>query len=389
MPIPLSLYIHFPWCIAKCPYCDFNSHPKQGALPEQEYLQTLLDDLRADAPLVSGRNIETIFIGGGTPSLMQPSTIAAVIEAAKQSVGFADDVEITMEANPGAIEHHSFEGYLSAGVNRLSLGVQSFDDGHLQRLGRVHDSTAAFTAYRDARAAGFDNINLDIMYGLPGQTLSGALADVDQVVELLPEHISHYHLTMEAGTAFGRQPPKDLPDDDLSWQMLNEAQQRLASAGYDRYEVSAYARDGRQCRHNLNYWRYGDYLGIGAGAHGKVTHADGAITRTVKKNKPAAFIREQVSAATKPDACTTRTDVLPEDAGFEFMLNNLRLTAGFSLRELQERCPEAGPLVMQQIQAAVQKNLLEQIDSSNYRPTDLGMRFLDDLQAMFLPAEKP
>jgi len=378
MATPLSLYIHFPWCIEKCPYCDFNSHPKRGELPEQDYLQALIDDLRADAPLASGRTIDTVFIGGGTPSLMQPATIAAVLQAADELVGLSTDAEITMEANPGAIEHHSFEGYLQAGVNRLSLGVQSFCNAHLQRLGRVHDAAAAFSAFAAARAAGFDNINLDVMYGLPGQRLDEALADIDCAIELAPEHLSHYHLTMEQGTAFGRQPPGDLPDDDTTWEMLAGAQKKLAAAGFGRYEVSAYAKAGHECRHNLNYWRYGDYLGVGAGAHGKLTDASGHIIRTIKKNKPALYQQQPEQS---------RIGISGDDARFEFMLNNLRLTGGFSVAQLAERCGSAGSVVMRQIQAACEKGLLEQADSDTFRPTELGMRFLDDLQALFLPPE--
>jgi len=377
---PLALYVHVPWCVVKCPYCDFNSHPKRGELPEDAYVTALIEDLQQEAPDVQGRNIETVFIGGGTPSLLTPDAMQRILSAAAEHIGIADDAEITMEANPGAIEYFAFDGYLEAGINRLSLGVQSFADEQLRRLGRVHDSRAAGMAYAEARAAGFNNINLDLMYGLPGQTVSEALHDIEVALELAPDHLSHYHLTMEPGTAFGRKPPEDLPDDDQSWKMLSEAGRLLGTAGYQRYEISAYAREGRQCRHNLNYWRFGDYLGIGAGAHGKLTLADGSIERTERPAKPARYLATDKSARRHTNL------VSDTDRAFEYMLNGLRLTGGFRIADFEARTGLSAPAAIGPgLREAGEKGLLTQKDTDLWQPTDLGIRFLDDLQQLFLP----
>lgn len=384
MPIPLALYVHFPWCVTKCPYCDFNSHPLQNELPEQSYLDALISDLRNDAKLAGGRKISTVFLGGGTPSLFSPGAMQTLLMAVDTEIGLANDAEITMEANPGAIEHGDFAGYRAAGITRLSLGVQSFCDTHLAALGRVHNAAAARSAFAQARAAGFDNINLDLMYALPGQTVAEAVADVDVALELAPEHISQYHLTMEPGTRFGRTPPENLPDEDASWLMFEACQQRLSAGGYDRYEVSAYARDGRRCRHNLNYWQYGDYLGVGAGAHGKVTSADGAIRRYAKHAKPAKF-QSAAGSSLSLQPLAMRAEINAENALFEFMLNNLRLLDGFSLEGFSERTGAAQTLLMPGVTAAIAKGLLVADGGNAWQPTELGLRFLDDLQGLFLP----
>jgi len=390
MTIPLSLYVHIPWCISKCPYCDFNSHPLpadkgRGELPEADYQQALITDLEQDAMLAGGRKIESVFFGGGTPSLFTAESLHAVLTAADELVGLSDSVEVTMEANPGAIEYHALTDYREAGINRLSLGAQSFNDEHLRRLGRVHNSAGIGTAYAEARSAGFDNINLDLMYGLPGQTVIQALEDLNSALELGPEHLSHYHLTMEPGTLFGRKPPSDLPDDDVSWEMLAAGQRLLADAGFARYEVSAYGRPGFNCRHNLNYWQFGDYLGIGAGAHGKLTAADGTITRTMKPLKPAKYQR---LALQQPPDLRGSAVVSAADARFEFMLNGMRLTGGVTPADFTVRTGQSPAALSPGLAAARERGLLEPEASNSpvWRPTALGHRFLDDLQGLFLPA---
>ncbi|HQZ30889.1 MAG TPA: radical SAM family heme chaperone HemW, partial [Arenimonas sp.] len=264
IPPPLSLYIHIPWCVKKCPYCDFNSHGQKGDLPVAEYVAALVRDLEQDLPLVWGRTVHSVFFGGGTPSLFRPEAIGAILDACSARLRFAPSAEITMECNPGTAEHGRFEGYRAAGVDRISFGIQSFDDGCLQRLGRIHDSGEAERAVKLAQDAGYDNLNLDLMYALPGQDLAMALHDVERAIALQPAHLSHYQLTMEPNTAFAARPPEGLPDEDSAWDIQEACIERMASAGYAQYEVSAYARPGRQCAHNLNYWRFGDYLGIGA-----------------------------------------------------------------------------------------------------------------------------
>ncbi len=386
--IPLALYVHFPWCVTKCPYCDFNSHPLQGELPEDDYLQALIDDLRLDARLVEGRQISSVFMGGGTPSLFAPPSMQKLLDAADDLIGLEPDAEITMEANPGAIEHSAFAAYRAAGINRLSLGVQSFADKHLQVLGRVHDSAAAHSAYAEARNACFDSINLDLMYALPEQSLAEAVADMDVALSLQPEHISHYHLTMEPGTRFGKRPPEGLPDADASWEMLDSCQHRLLAAGYQHYEVSAYGQPGKRCQHNLNYWGYGDYLGVGAGAHGKVTDAEGRIQRYAKHAKPARFVgalKQDVDAGAVSRDLTMHSRVEGANALFEFMLNNLRLSDGFSRSAFERRSGESFAQLAPLLMTAMERGLMEQDGPDHWRPTELGSRFLDDLQGMFLP----
>jgi oxygen-independent coproporphyrinogen-3 oxidase len=385
---PLALYVHFPWCVSKCPYCDFNSHAARDALPEARYVEALLADLdaeiAADPALATGsRALVSVFLGGGTPSLFSPESIGAVLEGARHRLPFAADVEVTMEANPGTIERGRFAGYAAAGVNRVSLGAQSFDAAALHALGRIHAPDDTRRAAEELHAAGLDNFNLDLMYGLPGQDVARAVADVEQALALQPAQLSHYHLTLEPGTPFAARPPPGLPRDDDVEAMLDAAQARLGAAGFARYEVSAYARPGRECRHNLNYWRFGDYVGIGAGAHGKSTarQADGtlAIRRSVRLREPRRYLGQRPAAV-------TRTEVDAAQRPFEFMLNALRLVGGVEA-ELFER--HAGlPLaaVAPALQRLTRRGLLDPA-SDRIVPTATGLRFLNDVLVEFLPEE--
>jgi putative oxygen-independent coproporphyrinogen III oxidase len=377
--LPLSLYAHFPWCVAKCPYCDFNSHTLRDELPATEYVDALISDLAVAAADVQGRKVTSVFFGGGTPSLFPPDELARFIAAIKQHLSLADDAEITMEANPGAIEHAAFGAYLDAGINRLSLGVQSLNDKKLQALGRIHSAADAKAAFAEARAAGFDNINLDLMYALPGQSEAEALSDVEGVLELAPEHISHYHLTLEPNTVFFANPPQ-LPDSDLAWEIQASCAEVLKVAGYSNYEVSAWGQPGFECRHNLNYWRYGDYLGVGAGAHAKFMLGSSAY-REVRPAHPRAYLR----AVSEGAAASIRTLVQPADARFEFMLNNLRLRGGFEIADF-ERCTGLAQTELEAgIATALERELLQVSAAGQVSPTEHGWRFLDDLQGIFLP----
>ena len=330
IPPPLALYVHLPWCVRKCPYCDFNSHQGKGGLPFDAYVDALLRDLDHDLPLVWGRTVHSVFFGGGTPSLFPPETIDRFLQGASSRLRFAPGLEVTLETNPGTAEHGRFEHYRAAGVNRISFGIQSFDDASLQKLGRIHDSREAEHAVKLAQDAGFDNLNLDLMYALPGQTLAMAEHDLQRAFALQPAHVSHYQLTLEPNTVFFARPPQGIPDDDLAWDMQEHCQALLADAGYQHYEVSAYARAGRRCVHNLNYWRYGDYIGIGAGAHGKITvGATQQVLRRWKIKHPTAYL----AAAGTPDAIGGDDDITPERRPFEFMLNALRLQDGFALAD--------------------------------------------------------
>ena len=317
---PLSLYVHLPWCVRKCPYCDFNSHERDGDLPEAAYLSALLTDLEQELDDVQGREIISLFFGGGTPSLLSPDFYHRLLSALRERLPFARDIEITLEANPGTVEQDRFTGFRQAGINRLSLGVQSFNDTHLRALGRIHGGAEAIRAAEQARRAGFDNINLDLMHGLPAQTPQQALADLRQAIALAPEHISWYELTIEPNTAFYRAPPTQ-PDGDTMADTETAGFAVLAEAGYDRYEVSAFARASRQCQHNLNYWRFGDYLALGAGAHGKITRPDG-VYRYRKTRLPGHYLAED--GTRRCGLASVPTDELPG----EFMLNALRLVAG-------------------------------------------------------------
>ena len=379
---PLSLYVHLPWCVRKCPYCDFNSHalPARG-VPEAAYLAALLDDLEHGAPDAASRPLVSIFFGGGTPSLFSADSIGRIVERAVRRLGAAADLEVTLEANPGTVERGRFAAYRAAGVNRVSLGAQSFSDRHLAALGRIHARDETLAAVDELRAAGLENFNLDLMYALPEQSVDEALADLEQAIGLEPPHLSHYQLTLEPGTAFARRPPR-LPDDDAAYAMQLACQQRLAAAGYRHYEVSAYARAGRECRHNLNYWRFGDYLGIGAGAHGKVTLADRhRVVRTARVQQPGRYL-----AAPRPDARLEEVREVPAaDLAFEFCLNALRLNEGIDAAAFESRTGQPWSRIAGPVAEALGRGLLAARPDGGWVPTELGFRFLNDLQAMFLP----
>jgi putative oxygen-independent coproporphyrinogen III oxidase len=380
IPPPLSLYVHLPWCVRKCPYCDFNSHGAKGALPFDEYVDALVRDLEHDLPLVWGRTVHTVFFGGGTPSLFPPDAIERILQAASSRLRFAPEAEITLEANPGTAEHGRFDGYRAAGVNRISFGIQSFDDGCLQRLGRIHDSDEAEAAVKLAQDAGFDNLNLDLMYALPGQDLAMAEHDLARAFALQPAHISHYQLTLEPNTVFHARPPQGIPDEDAAWDIQERCQALLAAAGYAQYETSAYARPGRQCAHNLNYWRNGDYLGIGAGAHGKITlGADQAILRRWKHKHPATWM----AAAGTTAAIGGDDRIEPQRRPFEFMLNALRLHEGFALADFEARTGLSRDSLQPQLREAAEREWLV-VSDTRVLPTALGRRFANDVIALFL-----
>jgi len=383
-PPPLSLYVHIPWCVKKCPYCDFNSHAQHGALPVAAYIDALGADLDADlarlGDAIAKREIVSVFFGGGTPSLFAPDEIARILDRASSKLAFRSDVEITMETNPGTVEHGRFDEYLKAGVTRLSFGVQSFDDDKLLRLGRIHSAAEAERAIRTAQYAGYDNINLDLMYALPDQSLDGALADIERAIALSPAHISHYQLTLEPNTLFAAKPPP-LPDEDSAWDMQEACQHRLAAARYAQYEVSAYARDARRCAHNLNYWTFGDYLGIGAGAHGKITDASsGEIVRTTKVKLPRSYL----DRAARSEAFGTAEPVASEQRAFEFMLNALRLNDGAAIAEFETRSGLSRDAIAAPLAEARVRGWLD-ADETQLRPTESGRRFLNDLIGLFLP----
>jgi oxygen-independent coproporphyrinogen-3 oxidase len=379
---PLSLYVHLPWCVRKCPYCDFNSHEYRGAggLPFGAYVDALIADLEQDLPLAWGRTVHSVFFGGGTPSLFPPGAIDDFLQRASARVRIAPEAEITLETNPGTAEHGRFEGYRAAGVNRLSFGIQSFDDGCLQRLGRIHDSHEAESAVRMARDAGFDDFNIDLMYALPGQDLAMAADDVRRAIALDPTHLSHYQLTLEPNTVFAARPPEGIPDHDAAFDIQEHCQAILASAGYAQYETSAYARPGRQCAHNLNYWRFGDYLGIGAGAHGKLTSpAEGTILRRWKVKHPSAWL------ATAGTAQAIGGDEFLEPARrpFDYMLNALRLNEGFALASFEARTGVSRSAISGQLAEAFMRGWIDS-DGERVVPTELGRRFANDAISLFL-----
>ena len=386
---PLSLYVHMPWCVKKCPYCDFNSHGLRGAPPPYaEYVELLLADLDADLAdfgtaardhEIGSRPLISIFFGGGTPSLFAPELIARFLDGARARLPFASDCEITLETNPGTVEHGRFDGYLAAGVNRLSFGIQSFDDDKLRRLGRIHSAAEAAAAVKSAQDAGYANLNLDLMYALPEQTLDGALADVERAIALSPTHLSHYQLTLEPNTAFAANPPP-LPDDDHAWAMQEACEARLAQAGYGQYEISAYAQPGRRCAHNLNYWRFGDYLGIGAGAHGKLSDATaGSVHRRWKTRHPRAYMEAAAGPARIGGDNVVGADELP----FEYMLNALRLVDGVPLADFAERTGLPPDRIAAPLAEAHRRGWLAD-DPKRLRTTALGQRFLNDVIASFL-----
>jgi oxygen-independent coproporphyrinogen-3 oxidase len=377
--LPLSLYIHIPWCVRKCPYCDFNSHAADAGVPEEAYVDALVRDLEGELPGLAGRSVETIFIGGGTPSLFGPESIARLLGEVRARLSLADDAEITLEANPGTAESGKFRGFREAGVNRLSIGIQSFHEPHLRRLGRIHGREEALHGAELAREAGFDNFNLDLMFGLPEQTADEALEDVRTAIRLNPTHISFYQLTLEPNTVFHKFPPA-LPEDDERWAMQQGCQALLAEHGYRQYEVSAYALEGRRCRHNLNYWHYGDYLGIGAGAHGKITDAlAGTITRTWKVKHPQHYL----DAAGDPARQGGRARVAPEARRFEFLMNALRLREGFPESLFPERTGLPLAALEPELAACINEGLLQR-QYALVRCTETGYNFLDDVLQRFL-----
>jgi len=373
---PLSLYIHFPWCVRKCPYCDFNSHEARGAFPEKAYLDAVRLDLEQSLPLIWGRKIYTVFIGGGTPSLMSAAGLDRLLSDVRTLLPLDGNAEITMEANPGTFEAEKFRSYRASGVNRLSIGIQSFNADHLKALGRIHDDNEAMRAVEIAHA-NFDNFNLDLMYALPGQTLAQAQHDLDTALAFKPPHLSLYHLTMEPNTVFAKYPPQ-LPDDDASADMQDMIAAVTAGAGFEHYEVSAYAQPGKRARHNLNYWEFGDYLGIGAGAHSKISFPH-RVLRQARFKQPQSFI----DAANQGNAIQEEHEIARADMGFEFMLNTLRLTGGFAPNLFAERTGVQINAIDQVLNAAEGKGLLYR-DHQIIRPTELGQRFLNDLQEMFL-----
>ncbi|MDD0810525.1 radical SAM family heme chaperone HemW [Curvibacter sp. RS43] len=379
---PLSLYVHLPWCLKKCPYCDFNSHEFKGedgqnaSPPEQRYLAALMADLEASLPLVWGRSVHSIFIGGGTPSLFSPEAIDQLISGLRARLRLEADCEITLEANPGTFEKDRFRAFRQAGVTRLSVGVQSFNDGHLQALGRVHNRAQALAAVEEA-AASFDTFNLDLMYALPGQDLAGLAQDLDTALALAPPHLSVYHLTIEPNTYFAKFPPV-VPEDDTAYAMLDLITERTALAGLGRYEVSAYAKPGHGCFHNTNYWQFGDYLGIGAGAHGKLSFAH-RVLRQVRVREPRLYMERALAG----QAIAQENEVKRSELPFEYMLNALRLREGFALQDFSDRTGLPLSAIAAGLDEAERKGLIER-DFARVKPTERGFDFLSDLQSLFL-----
>jgi len=376
---PLSLYIHIPWCVRKCPYCDFNSHEARSGLPEQAYVDALLRDLESALPLVWGRKVYSIFIGGGTPSLLSGAALTHLLSEVRMRLPLAHEAEITLEANPGTVEAGKFAAFREAGVNRLSLGIQSFNDEHLQALGRIHSGAEAKQAIAIAQQH-FGNINLDLMYALPQQTLEQALQDVQTALQFKPQHLSCYHLTLEPNTLFAHQPP-EVPDDDASSEMQQRVEELLAAHGYEHYETSAFAQPGRQSRHNLNYWQFGDYLGIGAGAHSKQSFHDKVI-RQARLKQPQAYM----DAVSTGGQVQSEQQLDKEDLAFEFMMNALRLNGGFDETLFQERTSLPLLLIRRELEEAERKGLLVR-SAGRIAPTAMGRRFLNDLLQIFLAAE--
>jgi putative oxygen-independent coproporphyrinogen III oxidase len=371
------VYVHLPWCVRKCPYCDFNSHELRGMAPFAAYVDALLEDLEEELPLAGKRPVATVFFGGGTPSLCPPSLIGRFLDGLAARLPLSPGAEITLEANPGAIERGRFSELAGAGVNRVSLGVQSFQPRLLEAIGRIHDEREAYAAIDELRAAGISNFNLDLMFGLPGQTVAEANADLAAAIAVAPPHLSLYQLTLEPGTPFHRRPPA-LPDEDACWEMEVAAVERLEAAGFRRYEVSAWARPDRECRHNLNYWMFGDYLGLGAGAHGKLSLLDGRILRRWRRRRPLGWLEgPRLEGEHALDA---------EERLFEFMLNTLRLTDGFSLELFEARTGLAAAAALPGLERGRELGLLESAAEGAWRATAFGRRFLNDTQAVFLPA---
>jgi len=381
-PPPLSLYIHFPWCVRKCPYCDFNSHALRDSLPEGAYVDALLKDLEQELPAVWGRTVHTIFMGGGTPSMFSAAAMDRLLSGIRARLSLHPDAEITLEANPGTTEQRRFDGYRDAGINRLSLGIQSLNNTHLEALGRIHSTEQSILAIQAARAAGFDNINMDLMFGLPEQNPEQARADLEAALALQPEHLSWYQLTLEPNTLFHARPPA-LPNEEEKWAMLTLGRTVLAGHGYTQYEVSAFARGGQGCRHNLNYWRFGDYIGIGAGAHGKITDAgSGCVRRRWKKRHP----RDYLEAVSHTRYLEGERELSEAESVFEYALNRLRLKEPFSLSEFETCCGLSRSWITPLIQRAQADGLMVW-DGEFVQHTDTGWLFLNDLLERFLPEE--
>ena len=378
---PLSLYVHLPWCVRKCPYCDFNSHTAGDSAPRERYIKAVTADLRSEAARAGDRPLLSVFFGGGTPSFFDSQEIGRLVDVIAAEFRLQPDIEITMEANPGTVEHGDLGDYRLAGINRLSLGAQSFSAESLQRLGRIHGPEEIRAAYEGAARAGFDSINIDLMFALPGQDLAMAAYDVQQAIALEPGHISYYQLTLEPNTVFYNKPPPDIPDDEQSFAISEQGHELLAGHGYEQYEISAFARPGHQCRHNLNYWMFGDYLAAGAGAHGKVTGRNGDIRRYEKPLHPLRFI-EQAESASIEDR---ERAVTGDDIAFEYMLNALRTTGGFSESDFTARTGLPVASIRERLEAAEAKGMIVPLRGSGWRPTALGLRFQNDLTAAFLP----
>ena len=375
---PLSLYIHIPWCIRKCPYCDFNSHNAPEQLPEKAYIDTLLKDLSTELPHIWGRRLSAIFIGGGTPSLFAPESIEDLLHGIRERLPFSPNTEITMEANPGTFEQGRFRGFREAGVNRLSVGIQSFNPAHLKILGRVHSQKEALQAADIARTAGFDNFNLDLMFGLPQQTTEQALADLQQAIDLSPTHLSWYQLTLEPNTLFHKHPPALPEDDDIAGMQIN-GQDLLTSSCYTQYEVSPYAQAKQECRHNRNYWEFGDYVGIGAGAHGKITQPDFSVIRYQKYRQPTQYIQQTQSGKSR----SSETSLSAADLKFEFMLNALRLRQGFHTDLYTQRTGLSYSTLSNELESAISHDLLS-INNNHISPTDHGWLYLNEAIQLFL-----
>ncbi len=377
---PLALYLHFPWCVQKCPYCDFNSHELKSAIDEKAYIDALISDLEQELPLFWGRSISSIFMGGGTPSLFSPESIDKLLSALRARVTFAPDIEITMEANPGSVELGKFKEFSAAGINRLSIGIQSFNDEKLKALGRIHGRKEAIRAAEMAHDAGFNSFNLDLMYGLPNQTLPQAIDDIETAMALEPKHLSHYQLTIEPNTFFHHQPPT-VPDDDHVWDMQEACQIRLAKKDYAQYEISAYAKKGYQCQHNLNYWQFGDYLGIGAGAHGKLSNAnEQKISRNWKVKQPQDYLNNAASEK----RIAGQKILTRDDASFEFMMNALRLNDGFKTELFQQHVGLPISIIEKSLHLAEEKQWIEW-QLKQIKPTDLGRQYLNNLLELFMP----
>jgi len=377
---PLSLYVHMPWCVRKCPYCDFNSHAAPGTLPAEKYIDALVSDLEQELPLVWGRPVQSIYFGGGTPSLFSAAQIAVFLSAARARLNLRPDIEITLEANPGTIEHDSFPAYAEAGINRVSLGVQSFDDNLLKRIGRIHGRLEIEQSLRSLNSAGISNFNIDLMFALPGQSPGQSRRDVEQAIDAGPAHISFYQLTIEPNTAFAAQPPR-LPGHDTAWEMQQTGLEILEASAYRQYEISAFAQAEKQSRHNMNYWRYGDFLAIGAGAHGKITlAADGQVRRYAKHRHPKRYLQGPESG----DWCAQMHVLSDEELVFEFFLNQLRLKQGITVNDFSARTGLPWKVVESRLQTAADKGLLE-VRDKHVRHTALGWRFVNDIQQMFLP----